>query len=152
MIKIMFVCHGNICRSPMAEAILKKMVYAENLDVQVESRGTSVYTEDPINPKSAEALATIGIKNVTHSSKQISKTDIEEADIVLTMTQQHKLSLVKTFPDFRYKIFTLAEYAVDSREDISDPFGKSQIFYNFCVQEIKKLVEALFEEIKEQLA
>lgn len=150
--KIIFVCTGNTCRSPMAEAILKKMVYAEKLDVQVESRGTSVYSEEPINPKSAEALATIGINNVSHRAKQISKADIEESDIVLTMTQQHKLSLVKTHPDYRYKIFTLSEYAMDSRDDISDPFGKSQIFYNFCVQEIKKLVEALFEEIKEQLS
>ena len=39
-----------------------------------------------------------------------------------------------------------------SRDDISDPFGKSQIFYNFCIQEIKKFVEALFEVIKEQLS
>lgn len=150
--KIIFVCTGNTCRSPMAEAILRKMVYAENLDVIVESRGTSVYSEDPINPKSAEALATIGISNVVHKAKQIMKNDIEESDIVLTMTQQHKLALLKTYPDFRYKIFTLAEYAEDSRDDISDPFGKSQIFYNFCVQEIKKLVESLFEEIKEQLS
>lgn len=149
--KIIFVCTGNTCRSPMAEAILKKMVYNENLDVVVESRGTSVYSEDPINPKSVQALATIGIFNVMHRARQIMKTDIEESDIVLTMTQQHKLALLKTYPDFRYKIFTLAEYAVDSRDDISDPFGKSQIFYNFCLQEIKKLVEALFEEIKEQI-
>ena len=150
--KIIFVCTGNTCRSPMAEAILKKMVSSHGLDVQVESRGTSVYSDDPINPKSAEALATIGIKNVIHKAKQISKTDIEESDIILTMTQQHKLSLVKTYPDYRYKIFTLSEYAADSRDDISDPFGKSQIFYNFCIQEIKKFVEALFEVNKEQLS
>ena len=150
--KIIFVCTGNTCRSPMAEAILKKMVYEDGLEVQVESRGTSVYSDDPINPKSAEALATIGIKNVIHKAKQISKTDIEESDIILTMTQQHKLSLVKTYPDYRYKIFTLSEYAADSRDDISDPFGKSQIFYNFCIQEIKKFVESLFEVIKEQLS
>ena len=149
--KIIFVCTGNTCRSPMAQALFAKKVAEGNLPVEVESRGTSVYGDEVINPRAVEALATVGITGVEHTARQLTKEDILDADIILTMTQQQKFSITKIFSDYKFKVFTLAEYVMDSNDDISDPFGKSQIFYNFCIGEIGKFVDELYEIVKEQM-
>lgn len=149
--KIIFVCTGNTCRSPMAQALFAKKVAEGNLPVEVESRGTSVYSDEVINPKAVEALSAVGIKDFEHTARGLSKEDLDTADILLTMTQQQKFSIIKIFPNYKYKVFTLAEYVTDSKDDISDPYGKSQIFYNFCAAEIGKLVDELYEIIKEQM-
>ncbi len=150
--RVTFVCTGNTCRSPMAEALLKKKCESENLDVKVFSRGTSVHSMDMINPKSLEALKLNGINDFTHTAQQINSDDVKNSDIVLTMTYNQKKELARLYPEQKYKIFTLSEYVLDSIEDITDPYGKSQIFYNFCLEEINKLIELLYEEIKEQIS
>ncbi len=149
--KIIFVCTGNTCRSPMAQALFAKKVAQGNLPVEVESRGTNVYSDEVINPKAIEALSSMGIKGFEHKAQSLTKEDLDNADIILTMTQQQKFSIIKIYPNYKYKVFTLPEYAVDSKDDISDPYGKSQIFYNFCVTEIGKLVDVLYDIIKEQM-
>ena len=150
--RVTFVCTGNTCRSPMAEALLKKKCESENLDIEVLSRGTSVHTMDVINPKSLEALKNVDINNFSHTAQQINSDDVKNSDIVLTMTYNQKKELLRLYPEQKYKIFTLSEYVLDTIEDITDPYGKSQIFYNFCLEEIGKLIELLGEEIKEQIS
>ena len=149
--KIIFVCTGNTCRSPMAQALFARKAAKDKLDIVAESRGTNVYNDEVVNPKALEALATVGIADFEHTARQLTKEDVLDADVILTMTQQQKFSIIKIFPDYKYKVFTLAEYATDSKDDITDPYGKSQIFYNFCVAEIGKLVDTLYEIIKEQI-
>ena len=149
--KIIFVCTGNTCRSPMAQALFEKKALSEGLDICVESRGTNVYDDEVINPKAIEALAGVGIIGFTHDAQQLSKQDLEEADVVLTMTHQQKFYINKIFPDYKYKVFTICEYTTDSNNDVSDPYGKSQIFYNFCVNELSTLVDGLYEIIREQM-
>ena len=149
--KIIFVCTGNTCRSHMAQALFAKKVAEGNLPVEVESRGTSVYSDEVINPKAIEALSTVGIRGFEHTAQSLSKEDLDHADIILTMTQQQKMSITKIYPNYKYKVFTLTEYVTDSKDDISDPYGKSQIFYNFCVAELGKLVDGLYEIVKEQM-
>ena len=149
--KIIFVCTGNTCRSPMAQALFEKKAAEGNLDIQIESRGTSVYSDELINPKAVEALESVGITGFEHTAQQLTKQDILNSDIILTMTQQQKISITKVYPHYKYKIFTISEYATDSKDDVTDPYGKSQIFYNFCVNEISKLVDVLYDIIKEQM-
>ena len=149
--KITFVCTGNTCRSPMAEAILTDLVQKNKMDIDVISRGLSVYESETINPKASQALCNMGINGFTHVSKQIDFEDVLTSDLILTMTQQHKATLSKAYDEEKYKIFTLLEYISNSKDDISDPYGKSQIFYNFCSEELKKYIDILFEELKEQV-
>jgi protein-tyrosine phosphatase len=149
--KVVFVCTGNTCRSPMAEALMKNKIQQSELDITVDSCGTNVYESEPVNHKAVEALKTIGINCFIHASRQINKSDLETADVVLTMTQQQKYSITKVYGDYKYKVFTINEYARDSKDDVTDPYGKSQIFYNFCVNELNTLIEELFDIFKEQM-
>lgn len=149
--KITFVCTGNTCRSPMAEALLAKKLKAGGINAEVQSRGLSVHSNESVNPKACEALSTLGIYNFNHNAMQLELSDIASSDIVLTMTQQQKRQLIKLYPNDKYKIFTLSEYAADSLDDITDPFGKSQVFYNYCCSELSALIDLLYDEIKEQM-
>ncbi len=151
VMKIVFVCTGNTCRSPMAEALMVARAGAGNVDIEVDSCGTSVYERERINPKAVQALCSIGISGFEHLSRQLDKNDIQSADIVLTMTQQQKFCITKVYSEYKYKIFTISEYTRDSKDDVTDPYGKSQIFYNFCVKELETLVDELYEIVREQM-
>ncbi len=148
--KILFVCTGNTCRSPMAEAIFNYLAQKhKNFPFKAISRGLSVYVEESINPKADEALKSLGIMNTKHISRQISSDDIKTSELVLTMTQMQKETLQSYFKESKYKIATLLEYAADSKTDISDPFGKSQVVYNFCAKDLKDNITELINRLKE---
>lgn len=139
--KILFVCTGNTCRSPMAEAICNKAAEHISADVRAFSRGTSVFFEEPINPKASEALRKLGIENFAHMSAGVSEEDIKNADLVLTMTASHKMTLKSAFPKYASKIFTLNEKSFGKDKAISDPYGQGQEAYDSCASEITEAIE-----------
>ncbi len=133
---VLFVCTGNTCRSPMAEAVFNHISSKIGKDHQAISRGTNVFFPQPINSKSVFALKELGIDAQKHLSRQVTQDDIRSCDLVLTMSSSHKMSLKSAFPNFKHKIYTLSEKAYGKDLDIEDPFGQSQEIYNLCLKSI----------------
>jgi protein-tyrosine-phosphatase len=112
MLRILFVCTGNTCRSPLAEGMLRHMLQREQIDAEVRSAGVSAVSGSPISSHSSAILKEAGIQdNLT--SRALDQTDIEWADLILTMTMGHKATVIHRHPYAVEKIFTLKEFVED---------------------------------------
>ena len=131
MIKVMFVCHGNICRSPMAEMILKDMVRKRGLtqDFLIASSATS--TEEicggrgnPVYPPARAVLAQHGIPCEQHHAVQLRRSDYEAYDWILCMDRFNQRNILRIIgSDPAHKVHQLLEFAANTpMRDVADPW------------------------------
>lgn len=115
MKRILFVCTGNTCRSPMAEAFLKGLAHEKGLILAVRSAGISTMDGLPVSTNSQYALGRRGIQH-KGSSTTLQHEALQWADLVLTMTSGHKREVLQRYPDAYGKTYTLKEYVyMDSK-------------------------------------
>ncbi|MFY0518351.1 low molecular weight protein arginine phosphatase [Lysinibacillus sp. UGB7] len=142
---ILFVCTGNTCRSPMAEAILK---HKQINNVEVRSAG--IYAM-PNAEMSAHAQQILDEANMPHQhlATQLSETEMDWADLILTMTTAHRDTIIANFPYAEGKVFTLKEFtSVNSLENVVDPYGGSKAIYEETFTELKELVDFLVKKLE----
>lgn len=144
--KILFVCTGNTCRSPMAEALMKQ----KSLKFDVQSAGVYAANNEPANRNATEALKGVGI-TCDHSSQPVTNKLIDWADLVLTMTEQHKQLLMLQYQGDQKKYFTLKEYVLGAEtstmnHDISDPFGGELCVYKETLKELDNFLELFIQK------
>ena len=109
--KVVFVCTGNICRSPMAEQMLRQEVTKKKLPVTVSSAGVMAMTGDPMTTESANAMANRGFQPEPHVSQDLTADILAEADLVLAMTLDHRSELARIHPRASRYSFTFDEFA-----------------------------------------
>lgn len=135
MIKVMFVCHGNICRSPMAEFIMKKLVRENGIadNFQISSSATS--TEEignPVYPPAREELKRHGISCDGKYAVQVKKSDYEKYDLFLIMDDLNNRNIMRIFgKDPENKVHKLLEFA-GRNDNVADPWynGRFDVAYN----------------------
>lgn len=112
MNRILFVCTGNTCRSPMAEAMLRQLAAERGLELEVKSAGVSAWDGTPMSDHAAAVLKENHVEGYeTFASTALSEAEVVWADLILTLTVGHKRHVLQRFPAAADKTYTLREYA-----------------------------------------
>ncbi|MGN7478176.1 low molecular weight protein arginine phosphatase [Solibacillus silvestris] len=144
-INIYFICTGNTCRSPMAEAILTAKNY-ENINVR--SAGIYAHEGSEMSSYSQEVLTQNNIGH-SHSSSQFTLEGAQWADLILTMTAAHKEMVTRLVEEAAQKTFTLKEYvAMENGLDIQDPFGGDLQLYEQTYEQLNEAIDKLEDKLK----
>lgn len=149
MTKIMFVCHGNICRSPMGEFILKDMVQKINAESRYFIASSATSTEEignPVYPPAREKLSEHGISSKGKYAVQLRRSDYEQYDLFLCMDRYNLRNALRIFgSDPQEKVKMLMSYTGESR-DVADPWYSGN--FNEAFSDISKGCKALLKELE----
>lgn len=150
---LLFVCSGNICRSPMAAEQMRHRVAVEGLtDCYVDSAGTLGIEGAPASPEAVEAMGANGVNLSAHRSQGIRIEHVQWADLVIGMTHAHMMELASMFPRDTTDRFVLRAFGLGAEPDpdspdLSDPIGKPLAFYKDQVPVIVRCVDNLLRHI-----
>ena len=145
--KILFVCTGNTCRSPMAAALMNKISKENDMDVTSCSAGIFAKAGDKASTHAINTMKEYEIDISNHTATPLTESIINDYDLILTMTDGHKAMISALAPE---KIFTICEYAGYNGE-ISDPYGGSLKEYRQTAEDIYDCLTDIAEKIYDMM-
>lgn len=140
MHSVLMVCTANICRSPMAEALLRARLGEAAADWRIESAGTWALVGERAAPRAIMVLQQRGIDLSEHSSRVVDPGMLSRVRLVLVMEKGHKEALQVEFPRYAGKVYLLSEMVGEIFE-IKDPIGRSTIDFENTARELEDILE-----------
>jgi protein-tyrosine-phosphatase len=134
MRRILIVCTGNTCRSPMAESMLKDLAARNGKSLEVRSAGIAALSGRPVSPHAVQTLKKRNL-SVPGPSTMLSPGDIAWADLILTLTTGHKRAILERHPEAVCKTFTLKEYAIRGEAAMDDIAEAERLYSEWQVRQ-----------------
>lgn len=131
--KLLFVCTGNTCRSPMAKCLMDKLAREHGVSLFTDSAGLSPAPGQGASPWAARAMADRGLSLEGHRAKPVTQRLMDWADQVICMTKGHQSQLAALFPLSAGKITVLSQ-------PVQDPFGGGWSEYAACAEQLSRLL------------
>lgn len=147
--KVLFVCTGNTCRSPMAEALFRDLV-RERADYQVSSAGVAAAPGMPANKYSTALLKERGLNLASFKSRMLDRQILEQATHVFAMSSHHMAAIADEFPAHSDKVYLISEFVAEDAlrgRDVSDPFGQGRSAYEETLRDLEKILPSLLAYI-----
>ena len=147
----MFICTGNICRSPMAHAYIQKRLYDLNKENEyiISSCGTNAIQGQSATDNAIKVMRKYDTDLTRHRATNIENSNILDYDLIIVLAHIHKSQIIQVYPTLENKIFTLKEYVNNEEKyrDIDDPWGLDINIYtataNDIVENIDKMLKIL---------
>ncbi|MEE2999261.1 MAG: low molecular weight protein-tyrosine-phosphatase [Pseudomonadota bacterium] len=154
LVKVLFICLGNICRSPTAEGVFRKHIKNENLNhkIKIDSVGTgSWHVGNPPDKRSQEVATLRGYDISNQRSRQINNRDIEESDYLIAMDTNNISTLQELIPEeMKKKLFLFLEFAPQLEQlDVPDPYYSGPDGFDLVIDLIEAASEGLLAHIKD---
>lgn len=152
-VKILFICHGNICRSTMAESVMTYLIREQNLSEYIHVASAATSTEEIGNPPhydTARKLKEVGIPLVPHRAVQMTKRDYDNYDYLIGMDDANIRNMQRISGGRREKIYKLLEFA-GSRASVADPWytGDFDATFRDVMAGCQGLLKYLMERVGE---
>ncbi len=151
MKRVLFVCTGNTCRSPLAEALFRDLV-KDRPDYTVQSAGVGAFSGQPASRHSVELARERGLDLSAHSSRAVTAGLVDEATHVFALSRSHLASLLMDYPEAGDKFYLLSEFAPDDSlrgRDVTDPFGGGIEEYRETLDILDKLLPSILAYIEQ---
>jgi len=147
-VNVLFVCTGNTCRSPIAEAVFRDLCQKAGVDgITIRSAGLAAMNSMPASGPAIAVLEAEGIALPTTGSTVLTPQLMDEADLIVTMTASHLAAVKAASAAAADKVFTLLSF-VDTDDDIADPAGGDPAEYRHCLESMRPALDALREHVR----
>ncbi len=151
---ILFVCTGNMCRSPFGDFLLKQRLERIPLSGRTVTIGSAGIMASEGHPAADAAVLNadeFGLDMETHRARQLSEELLDDADLVLVMDRSHEKMILTFWPHHREKVSYMTEFdpkGKGKKKDVTDPYGESDRVYRKCFQLIERCVDGLVDELR----
>ena len=151
--RVLFVCMGNICRSPTAEGVLRKLLEerAPELDVQVDSAGTHAYhVGEPPDPRAQRAAQRRGVDLSAQRARRVTEHDFAHFELVLAMDEQNRDALLEICPaEHRGRVRLLLEFAPHTgRSSVPDPYYGGSVGFEHVLDLVEEAAAGVLEHLR----